>query len=232
MSVTPPLRDRFLAYGARASSPKPSAEKREAPAETEQKVKDNVSSNIVSKILDEIADWRVPHNYFWLFYFLSVVMSASWPGEVLYLKGPLYKGVVTSTRTSSTSMTFEQVKITWTMLLVQGGRRMYESLVLSEGAKFGTQSKNDSKMWVGHLIMGLLFYTATSVAFWIEGIRKTKTYILHTQVLTTLQRPLKNILSISAISVSKLQLFVPSSPSSSSFWLLASSTIAIPIFPI
>ena len=176
MSVTPPLHDRFLAYGARASSPTSSAEKEKVAAKSEKKDRNkNVSSNVLSKVLDEIADWRIPHDYFWLFYFFSVVMSAFWPGEALYLRGPLYRLVVESTRTRKTSMTFEQVKITWAMILVQGGRRMYESLTLSEEDEFGTESKTGSKMWGGHLILGLLFYVATSVAFWVEGVRKYKT---------------------------------------------------------
>ena len=172
--VTPPLRDRFLAYGARASS----AEKAKAAAKSTKKdEKSNASSNIVSKLLDEIADWKVPHDYFWLFYFFSVVLSAFWPAEALYLRGPLYKLVVDSTRTLSTSMTFEQVKITWVMVLVQGGRRMYESLTLSEEDAFGSDIKSSSRMWGGHLSLGLAFYVATSVAFWIGGIRKCDTYI-------------------------------------------------------
>jgi 3-oxo-5-alpha-steroid 4-dehydrogenase 3 / polyprenol reductase len=67
-------------------------------------------------------------------------------------------------------MTFEQVKITWIMLLVQGCRRLYESLSLSKEDIFSVENTSTSKMWGGHWVLGLAFYAATSVAIWIEGI--------------------------------------------------------------
>lgn len=66
-------------------------------------------------------------------------------------------------------MSFEQVKITWAMMLVQGVRRLYESLTLSTSS---SGNKNTSKMQAWHWILGLLFYIAMSIAVWIEGIRK------------------------------------------------------------
>ena len=181
VSVTPPLRNRFLAYGARAEGPTSSAEKEKAAEKKKQ-----ASFNIILRILDDIADWKVPHDYFWLFYFTSVVLSAFWPGEALYLRGPLYKLVVDSTRPLSTSMSFEQVKILWVMILVQGGRRMYESLTLSEGEQFGVEPKTNSKMWGGHLVLGVLFYVATSISFWIEGVRKL--HLLYASCVSRLTR--------------------------------------------
>ncbi|KAK3713034.1 hypothetical protein LTR37_008719 [Vermiconidia calcicola] len=68
-------------------------------------------------------------------------------------------------------MSFEQIKITWIMMLVQGGRRLYECLTLTEGEEenFGS-NRPASMMFAGHWVLGMLFYSALSVAFWIEGI--------------------------------------------------------------
>ena len=182
MSVTPPLRDRFLVYGARAQDSTSSAEKEKKVAKSKQKKEEsNRHGNVFTQVLDQIAEWKVPHDYFWTFYFVSVVMSAFWPGEAMWLKGPLFQMVVNYTRPLTTTMTFEQVKITWIMILVQGGRRMYECLTLSSEELFGgEETKNSSKMWGGHWIVGLLFYIATSISFWIEGIRKCSGPHAHT----------------------------------------------------
>jgi 3-oxo-5-alpha-steroid 4-dehydrogenase 3 len=64
-------------------------------------------------------------------------------------------------------MAFEQVALTWLLMLVQGSRRLYECLVLS--------TPSQSKMWIGHWALGILFYVATSVAIWIEGISGLQT---------------------------------------------------------
>ena len=67
-------------------------------------------------------------------------------------------------------MSFEQVKITWVLMLIQGGRRLYESLasIQFDFNEVGTESR----MWVGHWVVGLLFYFGVSVGVWVEGIRK------------------------------------------------------------
>ena len=69
------------------------------------------------------------------------------------------------TTTQEASMTFTQLQTTWVMLLIQSGRRLYECLDLP--------SSSESQMFVGHWAMGMAFYAATSVAVWIEGIRKS-----------------------------------------------------------
>ncbi len=169
VAISPPLRDRFLSYGARTSeTPLSSAEKEKQALQSKQK---KPSRTILTSLLDELQQWQVPHDWFWTFYALSVTLSAFWPGEAMFLHGPVYGLIRDSAGPLATSMTFEQLKVTWVMLLVQGGRRLYESLIFVEWEEFGTD-KIMSKMWGGHWAMGLAFYIATSVAFWIEGIRK------------------------------------------------------------
>ncbi|KAK4554862.1 hypothetical protein LTR86_008010 [Recurvomyces mirabilis] len=59
-------------------------------------------------------------------------------------------------------MTYRQIILTWLLLLLQGSRRLYESLEFSRPSK--------SRMWIGHWMIGIGFYMATSIAIWIEGI--------------------------------------------------------------
>lgn len=172
VAFIPPLRDRFLSYGARASeAPLSSAEKEKKTQQAKAKQKEFASKSIFAWVLDSIAEWQVPHDWFWTFYALSVTLSAFWPGEALWLRGPLYKVIRDYSGPFTTTMTFEQLKIIVVMMLVQGGRRLYESLILVDWEEFGTDKKN-SMMFGGHWVLGLFFYTATSIAIWIEGIRK------------------------------------------------------------
>lgn len=163
----PPLRQRFLAYGARASTPPASGKE-----EKDRKKKAAPAPKQNTSILDQIADYTVPHDWFFTFYFVSTSLSAFWPGEILYLKGPLYHAVAGRVDPTRPSMNFEQLKIAWLMLLFQGGRRLYECLTLTQTDEFADETKPSSQMWVGHWVMGVLFYIATSIAIWIEGMRK------------------------------------------------------------
>lgn len=141
-------------------------------SKTKEKQEEEKQRNPVERVLDAIAEWRVPHDYFWSFYFLSLSMSPFWAGEVLYLRGPIWGAVRDYTRPLAygNSMTFEQVKITWALFLVQGCRRLYESLSLSKEDIFSIENTSTSRMWGGHWLLGLAFYAATSVAVWIEGL--------------------------------------------------------------
>ena len=49
------------------------------------------------------------------------------------------------------------------MMFLQGVRRLLESF-------FYTSVKSASQMWIGHYILGLLFYLTINIAIWIETI--------------------------------------------------------------
>lgn len=161
-----------------------SAEQEKQKQQAEAKQKEKASKSFVASILDGIAEWEVPHDWFWTFYALSVTLSAFWPGEALWLHGPLYQLIRDYSGPFTTTMTFEQLKITSVMMLMQGARRLYESLILVDWEEFGTDKKM-SMMFGGHWALGLFFYTATSIAVWIEGIREC----FH-KVITARQEPL------------------------------------------
>ena len=75
-------------------------------------------------------------------------------------------------------MTLHQVVVVWAVMLAQGCRRLYESLV------FGKPSS--AQMWIGHWALGIWFYLTMSVAVWIEGMRMYSLISLHQEPLLML----------------------------------------------
>jgi 3-oxo-5-alpha-steroid 4-dehydrogenase 3 / polyprenol reductase len=143
----PALRDRFLAYGPRNE-----------PAGIQRRQQQH--QVFYDKCLDYVASIKVPHSWFRHFYMVSVVSSMVWLQQ-LYTRGPILHNVLSNTSTNKPSMSFNQLVLCWTLLTIQGSRRLYESMILAKPSL--------SEMWVGHYLLGLLYYIAMSVAIWIEG---------------------------------------------------------------
>lgn len=152
VASVPPLRARFLDYGARTAENKVS--------KSAEKSKEN--GTFVS-LLDWIASIRVPHSWFTSFYAVSVLSSLYWAPDVLS-KGPAFQAVSQHVLRKDNSMRFEQVVVTWLLMFAQGSRRLYECIVFSAPSK--------SKMWFGHWALGIMFYVASGIAVWIEGACK------------------------------------------------------------
>jgi 3-oxo-5-alpha-steroid 4-dehydrogenase 3 len=168
----PVFRLRFLEYGARASSEEPA--KREASDQVSKKSHeaDNGSSlvSLFVKILDVAAKIQVPHSWFTSFYVVSVLSSLFWLVEAFRV-GDFY-GIIIENRIAHqrSQMSLPQTKLAWLLMLIQGSRRLYESLTLP--------SSSTSKMWIGHWMIGIGFYLATGVAIWVEGAGKSSTYYI------------------------------------------------------
>lgn len=163
VAVTPALRQRFLAYGPRAS---PAIDKENGNKVSRKTSKSSIgSANVLSSLLDTIAAWTVPHDYFWTFYALSTSLSIFWATELFLLKGPTFQAIASHTYEREASMSFEKVKVTWALMFLQGVRRLYECFSLAP------ERKSESKMQAWHWVLGLLFYSGMSVAVWVEGIR-------------------------------------------------------------
>jgi 3-oxo-5-alpha-steroid 4-dehydrogenase 3 / polyprenol reductase len=143
----PGLRDRFLTYGPRNE-----------PAGIQRR--EQGQQVFYDECLDYIASIKVPHSWFRHFYMVSVVSSMVWLQQ-LYTRGPILHKVLSNTSTNNPSMSFNQLVLCWTLLTIQGSRRLYESMILAKPSL--------SEMWVGHYLLGLLYYTAMSLAIWIEG---------------------------------------------------------------
>ncbi|KAM3070249.1 3-oxo-5-alpha-steroid 4-dehydrogenase [Clarireedia jacksonii] len=58
-------------------------------------------------------------------------------------------------------MSINQIALAWTLMTLQGGRRLYESLTLTK--------PSSSKMWVGLWGIGIAYYIVIGVSIWIEG---------------------------------------------------------------
>ncbi|RMZ66432.1 3-oxo-5-alpha-steroid 4-dehydrogenase [Pyrenophora seminiperda CCB06] len=96
----------------------------------------------LTRALDYAAALQVPHNYFTHFYLTSIACSLFWAlWQPLWQAQPLQQAV-------------------WALLLLQGVRRMLESLAYMSTSK--------STMSVAHWLMGLVFYLSINMAIWVE----------------------------------------------------------------
>lgn len=104
---------------------------------------------------------KVPHSWFSHFYVVSVICSTFWgvqwitDGNILRLMASYGYAPATP------SMTMTQVILTWFLMSLQGGRRLYESWFVMRSSS--------SRMWFVHWALGLAFYSFTSIAVWAEG---------------------------------------------------------------
>lgn len=62
---------------------------------------------------------------------------------------------------SSKSMSINQIFLLWSFMLLQGIRRLLESMFVTKTSA--------SKMWIVHYVLGIGFYMIMGVAIWIEG---------------------------------------------------------------
>jgi 3-oxo-5-alpha-steroid 4-dehydrogenase 3 / polyprenol reductase len=149
----PPLRQSFIPYGKTLSN-----RSRQPP-----------------QVFQWLANITVPKNWFWQYYLLSVSLSIFWGYQVLVCS-------------SGESHCFWQklshvdgrTTIVWVMMLVQGGRRLCESLFL--------QRRSTARMWIGHYLVGCAFYTAMSVAVFADGRSRPLGVSLWPSILSILNR--------------------------------------------
>lgn len=59
------------------------------------------------------------------------------------------------------SMTVHRVLLCSLLMVIQAGRRLYESTAYTK--------PSSSSMWVIHWLVGICFYLGITVAVWIEG---------------------------------------------------------------
>jgi 3-oxo-5-alpha-steroid 4-dehydrogenase 3 len=146
------LRDRFVAYGPRATATgaEPAAGSR-PPAQASG-----------SGLLDYLATWQVPHSYFTQFYIASVASSVFWAIQ-LYWRGRVFEVIASrvSEEHLQQSMSLTQVLICWILLAIQGSRRLWECIIFAK--------PSSSKMSFAHWVLGMGFYLAAGIAIWIEG---------------------------------------------------------------
>ena len=149
---TPALRDRFLDYGARGSSPS----------------SHDASRSLISRCLDYIATARVPHSAFWHFYLLSILCTGLWVLLIFqgHLLDPDYPfslfrdhALPVGARASTSPA---KIGLCITLFWVHSLRRLRESLAQAK------DRSSKSSMWIGHYFIGLAFYFVTNIAVLIE----------------------------------------------------------------
>ena len=113
-------------------------------------------------LLDGLMTYPVPHRYFAHFYVLSVTSSLFWGCQIV-TQGLLLQVVSQcgSVFVSKRSMSLEQIALCWSLLAIQGIRRLYEAVTLYETSK--------STMSFSHYLLGMAFYVVVGISIWIEG---------------------------------------------------------------
>lgn len=150
VAATPPVIQRRLAgYGARAASSDP---KNTTPCEVGH----------LHRIVNQATSMgKVPHSWFSHFYGLSLFCSLFWALQYLQSGAILQVLAEAQAKTTSATVTLGQVSLVWTLMTLQGARRLYENTVILR--------PSNSSMWVVHWLLANSFYFCTSISVWIEG---------------------------------------------------------------
>ena len=144
------MRSRFLQYGARSSTPDP-----DARASKQQ--------TVIDTTLATIAAIRVPHSWFTHFYILSTALSTIWLGQIFSPRDAKWRIPILTHVTNThneTSMTLPQAYLASILIALQSLRRLVECVTF--------QSSSKSTIWIGHYVLGLLFYVAMNMSIWVE----------------------------------------------------------------
>jgi len=103
-----------------------------------------------NSLLRTLADITVPKSWFWHYYLVSVSLSVFWAAQVAICtrgsRNCLFSWLAALDGRSG---------ILWAMMAVQGARRLYESICV--------QKSSSAKMWIGHYVVGVMFYIAMSL---------------------------------------------------------------------
>jgi len=149
-TLIPSFRTKIMNYGSRNTAPSKPAK---APG----------SQSYLSTIFDRLASVQVPHTWFIHYYIVSVLSSLFW-GFQICTSGRVLRFMVSHTQHSTPGMTFNQVALAWTFMMLQGIRRLYECRTLTKPSR--------SKMWIGLWALGILYYVFMGISVWIEGTGK------------------------------------------------------------
>lgn len=143
--------------GPRSTSAKP------APQASEQGRSNGQSSLSLTftQALDRLVAIRMPQIYFTQFYVVAVCSMTVWMYQLM-TRGKLFRAVLESSTVTEPSMSFNRLYLCCGLFLVHAFRRLYECLVFFKPTK--------STMWIGHWILGYLFYLFVPIAIWVEGL--------------------------------------------------------------
>ncbi|KAB5570083.1 hypothetical protein GE09DRAFT_957593 [Coniochaeta sp. 2T2.1] len=154
----------LLAYGARASK-------------TERtKGEEEDQDDWFAKLIRLVTSWgQIPHSWFGGFYAVSVAGSVFWLVQYLVDGSVLHFLTSWQVAASGPGMEPGQVVLLWSMMFLQGYRRLLESyLLVKPGSK--------STMWIVHWLVGHVYYIMLSLTVWIEGSGKILDTVIATLV--------------------------------------------------
>ena len=118
------------------------------------------SASASTSWLDRLILYPFPHTCFKHFYILSIASSLLWGYQIL-TQGRLLRIVGSGVAEGERSMSLEQVALAWSLLTIQGCRRLYETITLSK--------ETASTMPLSHYLLAIGYYIATGIGVWIEG---------------------------------------------------------------
>ncbi|MCJ1274279.1 hypothetical protein MMC21_002074 [Puttea exsequens] len=126
----PALRSRFLAYGPRTASDEANH------GDTSKPKFESARPAYLSQLLDALNKLQVPHSYFLHFYIVSIASSTFWPPQI-YADGRPFRRIASINDVNSwgTGMSADQVLLTWSLMAIQGFRRLMESITLARPSK-------------------------------------------------------------------------------------------------
>ena len=167
------MRRRFLQYGSRSTPIASSTASSSGDA--------GKSHQLIAfhRSLDQLARVQVPHPWFIHFYLISVSASLFWASQYLTHGSAVTSLLRFDQSSRERSMSAKQIYLTWFLMLVQGLRRLYECMVFMK--------RSSSQMWVGHWVLGIVFYLSMSMAVWSEGGGKKVVLFISGSVLMYLQ---------------------------------------------
>ena len=127
---------------------------------TPQKKDQNASKSLLVTIAN-LPAYPVPHYWFLHYYVMSVSMSAFW-GFQIFTHGNVMQWLARrASGDISKSMPLSRIYLLWTLLSIQGCRRLYESVYYTKPSK--------SAMPLSIYLIGIFYYLMASVGIWIEG---------------------------------------------------------------
>lgn len=94
---------------------------------------------------------------------MSTTCSLLWASQII-LKASAFQHVAALSKQHAAYMTLDQVTLTWALMLMQSGRRLFECLALTK--------PSNARMWIGHWAFGVWFYFSINIAIWIEAVRE------------------------------------------------------------
>lgn len=152
------MKSRFIIYGARATPLSNATDKK--PRNSIE----NGSRVSLNTWLDLVANLQVPHTWFLHFYVASLLSSTFWAYQIL-TGGFFFKLIAENERSASAdpkpSMSVDQLALVWSLMTLQAVRRLWESIMMAKPSA--------SKIFLGHWLLGLIFYLGMGIAIWIEG---------------------------------------------------------------